>query len=80
MCRQLKDHVDLLPETAFLAIPLWCPPGSPFFPYLMAGIGYPGLLLVTLLFIWRFLRSLAARNGGPLAVYTNATFSAEPAE
>ncbi|KKN86107.1 hypothetical protein LCGC14_0271440 [marine sediment metagenome] len=54
--------------------------GSPFFPYLMAGIGYPGLFLVTLLFVWRFLSSLAARNVEPLAVYTSATFAAEPAE
>lgn len=36
--------------------------GDPMFPYLMAGIGYPGLLLVTLFFVWRFLRSLDARR------------------
>lgn len=36
--------------------------GSALFPYLMAGIGYPGLLLVTLFFVWRFLSSLEARN------------------
>jgi len=36
--------------------------GSPVFPYMMAGIGYPGLLLVTLLFIWRFLSSLETRS------------------
>jgi nitric oxide reductase subunit B len=36
--------------------------GSPVFPYTMAGVGYTGLLLVTLLFIWRFLSSLDARR------------------
>jgi nitric oxide reductase subunit B len=36
--------------------------GARLFPYLMAGVGYPGLLLTTLLFIARFLRSLEARN------------------
>ncbi len=36
--------------------------GSMLFPYLMAGIGYPGLLLTTLFFVARFLRSLAARG------------------
>ena len=36
--------------------------GSRLFPYLMAGIGYPGLLLTTLLFVARFLRSLDARG------------------
>ncbi len=35
--------------------------GNPTIPYLMAGIGYPGLLLVTLLFVWRFLASMEAR-------------------
>lgn len=41
--------------------------GSAFFPYLLAGIGYPGLFLVTLLFVWRFLRSLDARRVGTTA-------------
>ncbi|MEZ5531778.1 MAG: cbb3-type cytochrome c oxidase subunit I [Steroidobacteraceae bacterium] len=36
--------------------------GHRLFPYLMAGIGYPGLLLTTLLFVGRFLRSLEARG------------------
>ncbi|MEC5383955.1 hypothetical protein VSX64_24995 [Aurantimonas sp. C2-6-R+9] len=54
--------------------------GSPIFPYLMAGIGYPGLSLVTLLFVWRLLGSLTAGNVEPLAVYTSVTFAAEPAE
>jgi nitric oxide reductase subunit B len=36
--------------------------GSANFPYTMASIGYPGLLLVTLLFVWRFLNSLEARG------------------
>ncbi|HEY7877412.1 MAG TPA: cbb3-type cytochrome c oxidase subunit I, partial [Gemmatimonadaceae bacterium] len=35
--------------------------GDPHIPYIMAGTGYPGLLLVTLLFVWRFLASLEAR-------------------
>src|SRR3546814_7876318 len=35
--------------------------GDPTLPYLLAGIGYPGLLLVTLLFVWRFLASMEAR-------------------
>lgn len=35
--------------------------GDPTLPYLLAGIGYPGLLLVTLAFVWRFLASLEAR-------------------
>lgn len=35
--------------------------GDPTIPYIMAGVGYPGLLLVTLLFVWRFLASLEAR-------------------
>jgi nitric oxide reductase subunit B len=28
----------------------------------MASIGYPGLFLITLLFVWRFLSSLEART------------------
>ncbi len=35
--------------------------GDPTIPYVLAGIGYPGLLLITLLFVWRFLASLQAR-------------------
>jgi nitric oxide reductase subunit B len=31
-------------------------------PYTLASIGYPGLLLVTLFFVWRFLASLEARG------------------
>ncbi len=48
--------------------------GNPTVPYIMAWTGYPGLLLVTLLFVWRFLASLAARSStasdaqAPLAV------------
>ncbi|MCC7059986.1 MAG: hypothetical protein IT508_07105, partial [Burkholderiaceae bacterium] len=38
--------------------------GDPHLPYIMAGIGYPGLLLVTLLFVWRFLASMEARTAG----------------
>ncbi len=36
--------------------------GNPTLPYLLAGVGYPGLLLVTLGFVWRFLASLEARG------------------
>ncbi|MBV2234965.1 MAG: cbb3-type cytochrome c oxidase subunit I [Sterolibacterium sp.] len=36
--------------------------GDPTLPYLLAGLGYPGLLLTTLLLVWRFLASLAARG------------------
>jgi nitric oxide reductase subunit B len=51
--------------------------GNPTLPYLLAGIGYPGLFLTTLLFVWRFLASMEARvtaaaasaaAGGPPAV------------
>jgi len=35
--------------------------GDPTIPYVLAGMGYPGLLLATLLFVWRFLASLEAR-------------------
>ncbi|MBL0142493.1 MAG: cbb3-type cytochrome c oxidase subunit I [Betaproteobacteria bacterium] len=35
--------------------------GDPTLPYLLAGVGYPGLLLVTLGFVWRFLASMEAR-------------------
>lgn len=34
---------------------------DPTLPYLLGGIGYPGLLLATLLFVWRFIASLEAR-------------------
>ncbi|CAM3806982.1 cbb3-type cytochrome c oxidase subunit I [Castellaniella denitrificans] len=41
--------------------------GDPTIPYVLAGLGYPGLLLVTLLFVWRFLASLEARPAaGPV--------------
>ncbi len=36
--------------------------GDAIFPYMMAGVGYPGLLLVTLFFVWRFLSSLEERS------------------
>ncbi|MHB1271771.1 MAG: cbb3-type cytochrome c oxidase subunit I [Rhodanobacter sp.] len=35
--------------------------GDPTLPYLLAGVGYTGLLLVTLLYVWRFLASMEAR-------------------
>ncbi|HRO26528.1 MAG TPA: cbb3-type cytochrome c oxidase subunit I, partial [Luteimonas sp.] len=41
--------------------------GDPTLPFVMAWIGYPGLLLVTLLFVWRFLASLESRAGVPVA-------------
>jgi len=47
--------------------------GSALIPYLMGGIGYPGLLLVTLFFVWRFLRSLDARGHVRLAPPAMAT-------
>ena len=49
--------------------------GDATLPYLMAGVGYPGLLLVTLLFVWRFTSSLEARK---LAL-TPASLGANPA-
>lgn len=39
--------------------------GNPTLPYTLAWIGYPGLLLITLLFVWRFLASLEARALDP---------------
>ncbi len=36
--------------------------GDATIPYLMGGVGYPGLLLTTLLFVWRFISSLEARS------------------
>ena len=39
--------------------------GNPTLPYILAWIGYPGLLLITLLFVWRFLASLDARAKDP---------------
>ena len=47
--------------------------GNALFPYLMAGIGYPGLLLVTLFFVWRFLSSLEARSHVNLAPFAVAS-------
>ncbi len=47
--------------------------GSALFPYLMASIGYPGLLLVTLFFVRRFLRSLEARSEAGRVDATHAT-------
>ena len=41
--------------------------GDPTLPYLLAATGYPGLLLVTLLFVWRFLASLESRAREPAA-------------
>ncbi len=47
--------------------------GDPTLPYLLAGVGYPGLLLVTLAFVWRFLASLEARISTPLATSNAST-------
>ncbi len=41
--------------------------GDALLPYVMGSIGYPGLLLVTLLFVWRFLHSLEARRAVSVA-------------
>ena len=35
--------------------------GDPTLPYLLAGVGYPGLMLTTVGFVWRFLASMGAR-------------------
>jgi nitric oxide reductase subunit B len=43
--------------------------GDPHLPYTMAGVGYPGLLIVTLLFVSRFLTSLEARGPAPAEFY-----------
>ncbi len=50
--------------------------GDPTLPYLLAGVGYPGLLLVTLLFVWRFLASMEART---MAVDTSSPLGVLPA-
>lgn len=47
--------------------------GDALLPYLLASIGYPGLLLVTLLFVSRFLSSLEARASTPMPAATAAT-------
>lgn len=49
--------------------------GDPTLPYLLAGVGYPGLLLVTLFFVWRFLASMEART---MAADTSATLKVLP--
>ena len=45
--------------------------GDSYLPHILAGIGYPGLLAVTLLSVWRFLASREARTAaghrGPAA-------------
>lgn len=51
--------------------------GDPTLPYLLAGVGYPGLLLVTLLFVWRFLASMEARAN---AVSTPSLLRVLPAQ
>ncbi len=51
--------------------------GDPTIPYTLAGLGYSGLLLVTLCFIWRFQAALEARRA-PATAGTQAP-SALPA-
>jgi len=46
--------------------------GSALIPYVMGGVGYPGLLLVTLFFVRRFLRSLEARGHAKAAPLVSA--------
>ena len=49
--------------------------GNAMLPYIMGGVGYSGLLLTTLFFVARFLRSLDARtheSTGPSSVLTPA--------
>lgn len=51
--------------------------GDPALPYLLAWVGYTGLLLVTVLFVWRFLASLEgrvaeARISGPTSAVASA--------
>jgi nitric oxide reductase subunit B len=43
--------------------------GDPHLPYMLAGVGYPGLLIVTLLFVSRFLASLEARGPAPAELF-----------
>lgn len=38
--------------------------GNPGLPYLLSWVGYAGLLLTTVLFVWRFLASLEGRMAG----------------
>tara|TARA_R110002110_G_scaffold147570_3_gene338140 strand:- start:7005 stop:8708 length:1704 start_codon:yes stop_codon:yes gene_type:complete len=54
--------------------------GNPLFPYIMSGVGYPGLLLVTLLFVWRFLGSLTARSDVPVTNTAGGAPLAQPAD
>lgn len=49
--------------------------GNPTLPYVLAGIGYPGLFLTTLLFVWRFLASMEARVAEANTVSAPATGS-----
>jgi len=50
--------------------------GDPTLPYVLAWVGYPGLLPVTLLFVWRFLASMAARVNEPAVDSTGAVATA----
>ncbi len=52
--------------------------GDPTLPYIAAGVGYPGLLVVTLLFVWRFLASLEAREQASEVAMTRV--AAHPAD
>lgn len=50
--------------------------GDPTLPYLLSAVGYPGLLLVTLLFVWRFLASLESRAQEPVPARGTAAYQA----
>ncbi len=54
--------------------------GNPTLPYLAAGVGYPGLLLVTVLFVWRFLASLGAREHATAAAIAGGLVPAPAAD
>ncbi|HUH40339.1 MAG TPA: cbb3-type cytochrome c oxidase subunit I, partial [Castellaniella sp.] len=53
--------------------------GDPTLPYLLAGVGYPGLLFITLFFVWRFLHSLGARQQVPAPVLPHVQTGLTPA-
>jgi nitric oxide reductase subunit B len=54
--------------------------GDPTLPYLLAGVGYPGLFLMTLAFVSRFLASLEERALARSATLVEASVTAmEPA-
>ncbi len=54
--------------------------GDPTLPYVAAAVGYPGLLVTTLLFVWRFLASLEAREQQSEAAMRRQVPVAAPAD